>query len=62
MTSPPAAGPGDAAESALRSAYAARPENGALLTDLYQLNMIQGYLETGMTEPAAFVSCSVLLR
>ena len=54
MKAPPAAGPGDAAERALRSAYAARPENGALLTDLYQLNMIQGYLETGMTAPAAF--------
>lgn len=43
-----------AAETALRRDYAARPENSALLTDLYQLNMIRGYLETGMTGTAAF--------
>jgi nicotinate phosphoribosyltransferase len=43
-----------AAERAMRRDYAARPENSALLTDLYQLNMIRGYLETGMTGTAAF--------
>jgi nicotinate phosphoribosyltransferase len=32
------------------------PDPGAslLLTDLYELNMLQAYLETGMTEPAVF--------
>jgi len=28
--------------------------SGLLLTDLYQLNMIQAYLDKGMTEPAVF--------
>ena len=28
--------------------------NAALLTDLYQLTMVQSYLEHGLTEPAAF--------
>ena len=41
-------------EQAMRDAYAARPGNSALLTDLYQLNMMQGYLATGMTETAVF--------
>ena len=27
---------------------------GGLFTDLYQLNMMQAYLERGMTEPAVF--------
>ncbi len=31
-----------------------RPEVSPLLTDLYQLTMIQGYLEHGMTAPASF--------
>ena len=31
-----------------------RPEVSPLLTDLYQLTMIQGYLEHGMTGPASF--------
>jgi nicotinate phosphoribosyltransferase len=30
------------------------PGAGLLLTDLYQLNMMQAYLERGMTEPATF--------
>lgn len=30
------------------------PISSPLLTDLYQLTMLQGYLEHGMTEPAAF--------
>ena len=38
----------------MRRVYAMRPDNSALLTDLYQLNMIQGYLEAGMTETAVF--------
>ena len=42
------------AERKLRADYAARPENSALLTDLYQLNMIRGYLETDMTRTAVF--------
>jgi nicotinate phosphoribosyltransferase len=42
------------AERAMRVAYAARPANSALLTDLYQLNMVQGYLESGMTGTAVF--------
>jgi len=46
--------PPSAAEQAMRRDYAARPANSALLTDLYQLNMIRGYLETGMTETAVF--------
>jgi len=46
--------PPSAAEQAMRRDFAARPGNGALLTDLYQLNMIRGYLETGMTETAVF--------
>jgi nicotinate phosphoribosyltransferase len=29
-------------------------ETGLLLTDLYELNMVQAYLEAGMTEPAVF--------
>jgi nicotinate phosphoribosyltransferase len=28
--------------------------SGLLQTDLYQLNMIQAYLDKGMTEPAVF--------
>ena len=43
-----------AAERAMRADYAARPENSALLTDLYQLNMMRGYLETDMTRTAVF--------
>ena len=46
--------PPSAAEQAMRRDFAARPGNSALLTDLYQLNMIRGYLETGMTETAVF--------
>jgi nicotinate phosphoribosyltransferase len=42
------------AEASLRRDFAARSGNSALLTDLYQLNMIRGYLETGMTEVAVF--------
>jgi nicotinate phosphoribosyltransferase len=42
------------AERKLRADYAARPENSALLTDLYQLNMIRGYLESDMTRTAVF--------
>jgi len=42
------------AETAIRRDFARRPGNSALLTDLYQLNMIRGYLETGMTEVAVF--------
>jgi len=30
------------------------PDTGILLTDLYQLNMLQAYLERGMTETAVF--------
>ena len=30
------------------------PLTGALLTDLYQLNMIQAYLDHGETRPAVF--------
>src|SRR5690606_13171067 len=30
------------------------PPAGLLLTDLYQLNMLQAYLERGMTETAVF--------
>ncbi|HZH48954.1 MAG TPA: hypothetical protein VFD86_04215, partial [Nitrospira sp.] len=30
------------------------PLNSALLTDLYQLTMVQAYLEQRMDEPAAF--------
>ena len=31
-----------------------QPTAGLLLTDLYQLNMLQAYLEAGMTETAVF--------
>ena len=54
MNDRPIAAPPGSAERAMRDAYAARPENSALLTDLYQLNMIQGYLESGMTGTAVF--------
>ena len=30
------------------------PASSLLLTDLYELNMMQAYLEAGMTEPAVF--------
>src|SRR4029077_5652856 len=30
------------------------PQPGALLTDLYQLNMMQAYLDHGETKPAVF--------
>ena len=30
------------------------PASSLLLTDLYELNMLQAYLEAGMTEPAVF--------
>ena len=30
------------------------PGSGLLLTDLYELNMVQAYLDAGMTEPAVF--------
>ena len=30
------------------------PPSGALLTDLYQLTMLQTYVERGMEEPAVF--------
>ena len=39
---------------ALRQDYAARPANSAMLTDLYQLNMMQAYLDAGMTDTAVF--------
>lgn len=42
------------AERKLRADYARRPENSALLTDLYQLNMMRGYLETDMARTAVF--------
>jgi nicotinate phosphoribosyltransferase len=42
------------AAAKLRAQYAARPENSALLTDLYQLNMMRGYLEADMTRTAVF--------
>jgi len=43
----------------MRSQTTSRPRSwldrpGLLLTDLYQLNMLQAYLEQGMTAPAAF--------
>jgi nicotinate phosphoribosyltransferase len=40
--------------SELRSQLFAGPGQSLLLTDLYQLNMMQAYLDTGMTETAVF--------
>jgi len=38
----------------LRDELAVSAGNSALLTDLYQLNMMQAYLDAGMTQPAVF--------
>lgn len=43
-----------AAAEALRHDKAVAAGNSALLTDLYQLNMMQAYLESGLTETAVF--------
>ena len=43
----------NAAADTLRQSWAAA-NNSALLTDLYQLNMMQAYLDSGFTETAAF--------
>lgn len=40
--------------AALRARFARRFENSGLLTDLYQLNMVRAYLESGMTGTAVF--------
>jgi nicotinate phosphoribosyltransferase len=41
-------------DPALRELYAGGAGNSALLTDLYQLAMMEAYLEAGMTEDAVF--------
>ncbi|MEM9685108.1 MAG: hypothetical protein AAF942_17685, partial [Pseudomonadota bacterium] len=52
MTPDPHHGGGPAER--LRRRFARRFENSGLLTDLYQLNMVRAYLESGMTGTAVF--------
>ncbi len=40
--------------TAAGKSYAMNPQHSALLTDLYQLTMLQGYFEQGMDETAVF--------
>ena len=53
LTAPPAHPPSRAAPS-LAAGEAALAQPSALLTDLYQLTMLEGYLEQGMDGPAVF--------